>query len=143
MATDSFKFWDSYMETLDPLPDAQYARLIRAVTHRVFLGEEPDFSDDMVLNALYVVIMRQAEQSRDIARAASENGKKARGIPKNRKSKGGLKGGLSTPKGGPKRIEEIRSDLSPSNLSTPGVAAAPPDGGPRSAERFPYESEVV
>ena len=87
MPTESFKFWDSFDEALDPLDDATYGRIVRAVAHKVFRDEEPDFNDSPILNAVYTVMMRNSEQSRDIARRARENGSKSAGRPRKNSSK--------------------------------------------------------
>lgn len=87
MPSESFKFWDSFDEALDPLDDATYGRLVRAVAHKVFRDEDPDFSDNPILNAAYTVMMRNSEQSRDIARRARENGSKSAGRPRKNSSR--------------------------------------------------------
>ena len=87
MPTESFKFWDSFDEALDPLDDATYGRVVRAVAHKVFRDEEPDFGDSPILGAVYTVMMRNSEQSRDIARRARENGSKSAGRPRKNSSK--------------------------------------------------------
>lgn len=116
MATDSFKFWDSYYEALKmaPTPEDGY-RLIMSLCEQVFDGVEPDFSDSPILGMAYKIMAGQAVQSRDIARRGRENGKKARGIPKTQRgAKGGLKGAQRGAKA--KRSEEKRSDYSNESL---------------------------
>lgn len=139
MATDSFKFWDSYMEALDPLDDKSFARVIRAVCHKVFQDIDPDFSDEPLLNTVYILIMRQAEQSRDIARRARENGSKSAGRPPKKSQKKPTEkptGKPSAESGLTNRRERKRGESTDlPSLSLPdGVAAPPPDGGTRSAE---------
>lgn len=115
MATDSFKFWDSYYEALKmaPTPEDGY-RLIMSLCAHVFDDEDPDFSDCPILGMAYQIMVGQAIQSRDIARRGRENGKKARGIPKKKDTLKDAKGGLKGSKKGSKtnRSEEKRSDYS-------------------------------
>lgn len=111
MASEKYSFWDSFAEALEPLDDATYGRIVRSVAHKVFSrfgNEDPDFSDSPVLFSLYTVIMRNSEESRDLFKMASENGKKARGVPKQRGAKGGLKGGQRGAKA--KRIDRSRDE---------------------------------
>lgn len=124
MATDSFKFWDSYYEALKmaPTPEDGY-RLIMALCAQVFDGEEPDFSDNQILGMAYQIMAGQAIQSRDISRRARENGAKGRGVKKGSKStaKAPLKGGLRGAKAN--RSEEKRSDSCTSRLRDSGACA--------------------
>lgn len=111
MASEKYSFWDSFAEALEPLDDATYGRIVRSVSHKVFSrfgNEDPDFSDNPVLFSLYTVIMRNSEESRDLFKLASENGKKARGVPKQRGAKGGLKGSQRGAKA--KRIDRSRDE---------------------------------
>lgn len=124
MATDSFKFWDSYYDALKmaPTPEDGY-RLIMALCAQVFDDEEPDFSDNPILGMAFQIMAGQAIQSRDIARRGRENGQKARGIPKQRGSKGGLKGAKRGTKAN--RSEEKRSDYSNVSRLRDSGACAP------------------
>ena len=85
MATDSFKFWDSYMHALDRVDDAMAGRLIKALCHEVFAGEHADFDGEPLLGMVYDVMLGQAVQSRDIARQARAAAKRPR--PNARKNK--------------------------------------------------------
>ena len=135
MATDCFKFWDSYYEALKmvPTPEQGY-RLVMALCAHVFEDADPDFSDDPLLGMVYTIMDGQAIQSRDLSRAGRENGRKAKGVPKQRGSKGGLKGSKSEKK----RSEEKRSYASSIEEATPAPNAfpAPPDGGPDAPSRY-------
>lgn len=124
MATDSFKFWDSYYEALKmaPTPEDGY-RLIMSLCAQVFDGEEPDFSDNPLLGMAYQIMAAQAVQSRDISRRGRENGMKARGVPKQRGAKGGLKGAQRGAKAN--RSEEKRSDYSSMSRYRDSGACAP------------------
>ena len=135
MATDCFKFWDSYYEALKmvPTPEQGY-RLVMALCAHVFEGSEPDFSDDPLLGMVYTIMDGQAVQSRDLSRAGRENGRKAKGVPKQRGSKGGLKGASSEKK----RSEKNRSFASSIEEATPaGAPTAPADAGPVAPARAP------
>ena len=138
MPTEKYSFWDSFAEALEPLDDATYGRIVRAMNHKVFAiygNEDPDFSDNPILSSIYMVMMRNSEESRDMFKAASENGKKARGVPKKRNPKGGLKGGLGVPKANRKEMsgeEAIASSLH-SYTGAMGPGADAPDPAP-----YPY-----
>ena len=87
MATDSFKFWDSYLEACEDYTDEEFGALIRALARAVFTGEQPDFSDqDKYLKSTFKVMLAQAEQSRKIAATARENGRKSSGRPRKNQS---------------------------------------------------------
>lgn len=85
MATDSFKFWDSYMRALDRVDDATAGRLVKALCHEVFEGEPQRFDGEPLLGMVYDVMLSQAVQSRDIARQARAAAKRPR--PNARKGK--------------------------------------------------------
>ena len=85
MATDSFKFWDSYMRALDRVDDATAGRLVKALCHEVFEGEPQRFDGEPLLGMVYDVMLGQAVQSRDIARQARSAAKRPR--PNARKGK--------------------------------------------------------
>lgn len=78
MATDSFKFWDSYMSALDRVDDATAGRLVKALCHEVFEGEPQRFDGEPLLGMVYDVMLGQAVQSRDIARQARAAAKRPR-----------------------------------------------------------------
>lgn len=82
MATDSFKFWDSYYEAIKMVDCATAGRLVMALCGKVFDGIDPDLSDEPMLGMAYAVMLRQAEQSRDLARRAQANGTKSAGRPR-------------------------------------------------------------
>ena len=76
MATDSFKFWDSYYDALKTLETSdQRSDFIMALCQYVFEGVEPEFSDKMVEFG-FMLIRKQAELSKEIANTARENGKR-------------------------------------------------------------------
>lgn len=85
MATDSFKFWDSYMRALDRVDDATAGRLVKALCHEVFEGEPQRFDGEPLLGMVYDIMLSQAVQSRDIARQARAAAKRPR--PNARKGK--------------------------------------------------------
>lgn len=87
VATDSFKFWDSYRDALKRCTPEQGYRLIMALCGAVFDGEEADFSDEPLLGMAYDVMLEQAVQSRKIAATARENGRKSGGRPRKNQSK--------------------------------------------------------
>ena len=85
MATDSFKFWDSYRDALKRCTPEQGYLLIMALCGAVFDGKEADFSDDPMLGMVYDVMLGQAARSRDLARQARAAAKRPR--PSRRKKK--------------------------------------------------------
>ena len=96
MATDSFKFWDSYMRALDRVDDATAGRLVKALCHEVFEGEPQRFDGEPMLGMVYDVMLGQAVQSRDLSRIARESGARG-GRPR--------KGAKRVPKGSEKGAE--------------------------------------
>lgn len=88
MATDSFKFWDSYLEACEDYTDEEFGALLRALAKSVFFGEEPDFGGkSKFLKSTFLVMKAQAEQSRKIAATARENGRKSGGRPRKNQPK--------------------------------------------------------
>ena len=76
MATDSFKFWDSYYDALRTLETKdQRSDFIMALCEYVFDGIEPEFEDKMVEFG-FMLVRKQAELSKEIASTARENGKR-------------------------------------------------------------------
>lgn len=146
MPTEKYSFWDSFAEALEPLDDATYGRIVRAMNHKVFSlfgNEDPDFSDNPILASVYMVMMRNSEESRDMFRTASENGKKARGVPKKRNAKGGLKGGLGVPKANRNEVkggESFDSPL-PSSIGAIGPGADAPAPAPCEYSTDDYDDE--
>lgn len=127
MATDSFKFWDSYRDALKRCTPEQGYRLIMALCEAVFDGKEADFSDEPLLGMAYDVMLEQAIQSRDMSRAARESGKRG-GRPKKgakRVAKGSEKGAESE-----KKREEVKgtetSSLREEGAAYAGYGSRPP-----------------
>lgn len=135
MATDSFKFWDSYMHALDRVDDATAGRLVKALCHEVFDGERQDFDGEPLLGMVYDVMLGQAVQSMELSRSARERGRKAAGVPKKAKAKqslGGSKHSLSEKKGEERKGTELSSPT-PNPTAAPGGRLTPPpapDGPP-------------
>ena len=103
MATDSFKFWDSYYDALRMLgDDERRGRFVMALCSYVFDGSEPDFGGDEVMAFGFQLVATQARQSMEISRAAREAGMRG-GRPRNDGSK---RGAFSTPKRVAKRGAE-------------------------------------
>ena len=130
MATDSFKFWDSYMRALDRVDDATAGRLVKALCHEVFEGEAQCFDGEPMLGMVYDVMLGQATQSMELSRSARERGRKAAGVPKR---KGQLKQSLDTSKQArseKKREEtngtEVSSLLMGDDYAGAGAGAPPP-----------------
>lgn len=126
MATDSFKFWDSYMRALDRVDDATAGRLVKALCHEVFEGEPQRFDGEPLLGMVYDVMLGQAVQSRDLSRIARESG--ARG---GRQKKGAKR----VPKGSEKGVEsekkrEEAKGTEASSLLTNDCAGAGADAPP-------------
>lgn len=108
MATDSFKFWDSYYDALGMLGnDERRGRFVMALCSYVFEGAEPDFGGDEVMAFGFQLVATQAKQSMEIARAVREGGKRG-GIKsgESRKRRGGVQAGVQPP------LEAIRKEKS-------------------------------
>lgn len=133
MATDCFKFWDSYYEALKmvPTPEQGY-RLVMALCAHVFEDSEPDFSDDPLLGMVYTIMDEQAIQSRDISRRARESGSRG-GKRKAEKSRGASRGARRGASSEKKRSEEKRSYASSIEEATHMGAPAPVAGAPAPA----------
>lgn len=135
MATDSFKFWDSYMHALDRVDDATAGRLVKALCHEVFDGERQDFDGEPLLGMVYDVMLGQAVQSMELSRIARESGARGGRPRKNgvkRVPKGCEKGAESEKKGEERKGTELSSPT-PNPTAAPGGRLAPPpapDGPP-------------
>lgn len=131
VATDSFKFWDSYYDALRMLgDDERRGRFVMALCSYVFDGEEPDFGADEVMAFGFQLVATQARQSMEIARAAREGGKRG-GIKsgESRKRRGASSGGSTPPRSEKKREEAKRveaSSLSNEDDRAGAGADAPP-----------------
>ena len=87
MATDSFKFWDSYYDALRMLgDDERRGRFVMALCSYVFDGEEPDFGTDEVMAFGFQLVATQAMESKELAARKREGGIKS-GIARRAKSK--------------------------------------------------------
>lgn len=132
MATDSFKFWDSYMRALDRVDDATAGRLVKALCHEVFEGEPQCFDGEPLLGMVYDVMLGQAVQSRNLSRSARDRGRKAAGVAKPNARKSSAKQSLAMPKHplSEKKREEAKrneaSSLSSDNDYAGAGADAPP-----------------
>ena len=131
MATDSFKFWDSYYDALGMLgSDERRGRFVMALCSYVFEGAEPDFGGDEVMAFGFQLVATQARQSMEIARAAREGGRRG-GIKsgESRKRRGASSGGSTPPRSEKKGEELSRSEYSsptPNPTVAPGGVRAPP-----------------
>lgn len=125
VATDSFKFWDSYTRALDKVDYETAGRLIQALGHEIFFGEQTDFSDEPLLGALYEVLRGQAEQSRDLARQARSAAKRPRPSRRKKKASDTLAHASNTPSApsSEKRREEVKGTET-SSLREEGAAYA-------------------
>lgn len=132
VATDSFKFWDSYTRALDKVDYETVGRLIQALGHEVFFGEQPDFSDEPLLNALYEVLLGQATQSRDLARQARSAAKRPRPSRRKKKASDTLAHASNTPSApsSEKKREEVKgtetSSLREEGAAYAGAGSRPP-----------------
>lgn len=128
MATDSFKFWDSYMRALDRVDDATAGRLVKALCHEVFEGEPQRFDGEPLLGMVYDVMLGQAVQSRNLSRIARESGARG-GRPKKgskRVPKGSEKGAESEKKREEAKRNEASSLPNENDRAGAGADAPPP-----------------
>lgn len=128
MATDSFKFWDSYMRALDRVDDATAGRLVKALCHEVFEGEPQRFDGEPLLGMVYDVMLGQAVQSRDIARQARAAAKRPR--PNARKGKASDTLAHASGPSSEKKREEAKSNEASSLLMDDDYAGAGADAPP-------------
>lgn len=128
MATDSFKFWDSYYDALRMLgDDERRGRFVMALCSYVFDGEEPDFGGDEVMAFGFQLVATQAMESKELAARKREGGIKS-GITRRAKSK--TKSVRSTLPNEKKREEakriEASSLLDGDDCAGAGADAPPP-----------------
>lgn len=131
MASESFKFWDSYYDALKFLgTDERRGKFVMALCQFVFDGTDPEFDDETVEFG-FKLVKTSAELSKDIANRARENGSKSAGRPRKKTAKKPT----AKPTGLTKRKEEKGEEGTylPSSPFSNGVAPAPPDGGRGSA----------
>ena len=127
MATDSFKFWDSYYDALRMLgDDERRGRFVMALCSYVFDGEEPDFGADEVMAFGFQLVATQAMESKELAARKREGGIKS-GIARRAKSK--TKSVRNTLPNEKKREEAKRSEAS-SLLNEDAHAGAGADAPP-------------
>ena len=130
MASESFKFWDSYYDALKFLgTDERRGKFVMALCQFVFDGTDPEFDDETVEFG-FKLVKTSAELSKDIANRARENGSKSAGRPRKKTAKKPT----AKPTGLTKRKEEKGEEGTylPSSPSS-SVAPATPDGGRGSA----------
>ena len=128
MATDSFKFWDSYMRALDRVDDATAGRLVKALCHEVFEGEPQRFDGEPLLGMVYDVMLGQAVQSMDIARQARAAAKRPR--PNARKGKASDALAHASGPSSEKKREEAKRNEASSLLDGDDYAGAGADAPP-------------
>lgn len=132
VATDSFKFWDSYRDALKRCTPEQGYRLIMALCGAVFDGEEADFSDEPLLGMVYDVMLEQAAQSRDLARQARAAAKRPRPSRRKKKASDTLAHASETPSApsSEKKREEVKgtetSSLREEGAAYAGAGSRPP-----------------
>lgn len=136
MATDSFKFWDSYYDALKTLETKeQRSDFIMALCQYVFDGVDPEFEDKMVEFG-FMLVRKQAELSKEIANTARENGKRG-GRPSKKPTSKPTPKPRSKPTSKPtskaNRSEEKRSDISSTSRLRDSGASAPVADAPAHA----------
>ena len=123
MATDSFKFWDSYLEACEDYTDEEFGSLIRALAKAVFTGEIPSFEGkNKYLKSTFKIMFAQCAQSRKIAATARENGRKSAGRPRKNQPK--------TSRFNEKKREEAKRIEASSLLTDDDCAGAGADAPP-------------
>lgn len=123
MATDSFKFWDSYYDALKFLKtDEQRGQFVMALCQYVFDGDEPVFDDDAVEFG-FLLVRESARQSLEIAARARDAGRKGGKAPKKSTAKRGAKSTASSTAKRGASSEEKRSDSCTGRYRDPGASA--------------------
>lgn len=131
MATDSFKFWDSYYDALRMLgDDERRGRFVMALCSYVFDGEEPDFGDDEVMAFGFQLVATQARQSMEIARAAREGGIKSGKARREKASSNHIRKGVRKALSNEKKREEAKRNEASSLLYEDACAAGCADAPP-------------
>ena len=75
MAQDRFYFWRGYYDAMDYLTDDEVGRLFRAICAYAFDGEEPDFTDNRLMQVAWTMVADTARESVEMGKRASEYGK--------------------------------------------------------------------
>lgn len=131
MASDGFKFWDTYYSALKLLDDpVRRDRLVMALCAYVFDGVDADLSDDPMAEALYQIMHQQARTSKEISNSASERGKKG-GRPAKSRAKSRAKSSAKS-----SAFQGVKSDMNRGEAkradATIAGAAASASGAPAS-----------
>ena len=139
MATDGFKFWDSYYDALRAIPtDEQRGRLVMAVCSYVFENVRQDVSDDAILAVVYPVMCEQSKESKRLSKDAQKRGKRGGRPPKSSETSA-KSSGLSTAKSYAKS-DKTRADAMRADASIAGAAGAgagrPAGGGAPAPARY-------
>ena len=131
VATDSFKFWDSYYDALRMLgDDERRGRFVMALCSYVFDGEEPDFDGDEVMAFGFQLVATQARQSMEIARAAREGGIKSGKARREKVKANPVPKGVRNTLPNEKKREEAKRDEASSLLGRDDYAGAGADAPP-------------
>ena len=138
MATDSFKFWDSYYSALQMLgTDERRGRFVMALCAYVFDGVEPTFADDVMAFG-FELVATQAKQSMEIARAAREGGLKSGASRREKAQAKGVRKGVRNQLPNDRKGEELSGSENSSPSSNPPAPASPtPPTRPAPADAAP------
>ena len=144
MAQDRFYFWRGYYDAMEYLSDEEAGMLFRAICAYAFDGEEPDFTDNRLMQVAWTMVADNVAESVDMGRRSAKGGVKSgekrrenasKKPTRKRKNKGGSEGGSEpTSEGGSEVSPNVRYGkvLSPSNDGERVGACAPaPDGAAR------------
>ena len=80
--SDRFYFWRGYYDAMEYLTDEEVGQLFRAICAYAFDDEEPDFTDNRLMQVAWTMVADSAQESVEVGRRRSEAGQKGGRPPK-------------------------------------------------------------
>ena len=142
--SDSFKFWESYWDAMKDLTMEQRGLFMTALCSYVFDGMDDPECGDAAVRFGFKAVRGSAAESRDISRAARENGRSGgRGKRKSTAKSSAKSTPLSTPLSSAKRVAKAYSSVSSvSSYAADAATHKASHGAPSiGAPAQPYEDE--
>lgn len=127
MAQDRFYFWRGYYDAMEYLSDEEAGMLFRAICAYAFDGEEPDFTDNRLMQVAWTMVADNVAESVDMGRRSSKGGVKSgetrrvnatKKPARKRRHKGGSEGGSEAPSEGG---SEVSSNVRYGNVLSPST----------------------
>lgn len=153
VAQDRFYFWRGYYDAMEYLSDEETGMLFRAICAYAFDGEEPDFTDNRLMQVAWTMVADSVAESVDMGRRSSEAGKRGGGRPRKGVTKKGVKKGVknplkNTPENPPENVRygnTLSANAERGNGASPAApdgAALAPDEHVRAAETWYVEQGI-